>query len=182
MNTMHHSMTGSYARWAVLWIGKNGWVVKEFENDFSGSVALYVKVKAAGKRGATLLCRNVGFPPPAEYPMDKYNLKGAVWCPYCRELRKFKKTNGFYVDDIYYPQVNMQCPVCGITTENYYVQKYNPAYGGHTNGQQQGRTGRTSTTGRSTTRRGPSSGGSKLTDAQRAAKRERAARRRAARR
>jgi hypothetical protein len=178
MNTMHHSMTGSYARWAVLWIGKNGWVVKEFENDFSGSVALYVKVKAAGKKGATLLCRNVGFPPPAEYPMDRYNLKGAVWCPYCRELRKFKKTNGFYVDDIYYPQVNMQCPVCGITTENYYVQKYNPAYGGHkSNGSVQTR----GSVGVSKVRRGASSG-SKLTDAQRAAKRERAARRRAAKR
>ena len=180
MNTMHHSMTGSHARWAVLWIGKKGWVVKDFENDIYSAMELYMKVGNAGKKGATLLCRNVGFPPARKYAgkMEAYNRAGITWCPYCRQLRKFKKTNGFYVDDIYYPQVNMQCPVCGITTENYHVKRHNPAYGGHTSNAVESNRRGVARVGGSNGSRSPS----KLTDAQRAAKRERAARRRAAKR
>jgi hypothetical protein len=174
MNTMHHSMTGAHARWAVLWIKKNGkWKCVDFENDFAGANELYFKVKVGGRKGATLLCRNVGFPPATKYApkMGAYNQRGYLWCPYCREMRRFKKASGFMVDDVYVHEPNRQCPVCGITTENHHVRKYNPSLNPMkeviSNGKQPRRS-----SGQG------NRGASKLTEEQRAAKRERARRRR----
>lgn len=68
----NYLMTGDRTRWEVLWVvrkkGKQPRIVCiEFENDFSGALQLYLKVKAAGRPLCTLRCTNVGFPPPEKF-------------------------------------------------------------------------------------------------------------------
>lgn len=62
-------VTGSVARWEVIWWSKKGkkFIVKTFDNDLQGATELFVKVKGLKAPFATLRCCNVGFPPPDEY-------------------------------------------------------------------------------------------------------------------
>lgn len=78
---MTYLLTGDRARWEVLWVkrrkGKNVIICHEFENDFSGALALYLKVK--GKRPlVTLRSCNVGFPPPEKYRPHTVDQKKVV--------------------------------------------------------------------------------------------------------
>jgi hypothetical protein len=151
--------------WVVQKGGRRALVVKDFENDLSGAIDLYSKAKRAGKPFATLRSKNVAFPPPKKYqprieiekkkvrrgrkifikrtevivtPMVIVNHRGIVWCPYCREFRKFSKQDGFRLQDdermrpfrvraegIYVQQPGYYC-ICGINSEHGMVRKYNP--------------------------------------------------------
>lgn len=159
-------MLGAHARWKVCWIGKkkvkvrlrNGStairkkpviIEREFGNDLSGAIALYTRAKEAGKDQATLVCTNVGFPPPEKYqaklvtkkkkvnevkrkvtvrvnPMKVLNRRGITWCPYCREFRRFQMQDGFRYEGHYVADKGAHCPICGISHRNYLVRRYNP--------------------------------------------------------
>lgn len=149
-------MMGGRSKWEVFWVarkeGRSVIVAKDFDNDLTGAMALYMKAKSAEKPFATLRCKNVAFPPPKKYqkyieierkkvrrkgkiyikkiqmevdPMVIANHRGAVWCPYCREFRKFRKQDGLRFEGIYVPKPGYYC-ICGIDSENGMVRMYNP--------------------------------------------------------
>jgi hypothetical protein len=85
-------------------------------------------------------------------PMRPHNEIGILWCPYCRELRRFQHQAGFEFEGIYVPQEAWYCPVCGITAHHRQVQKYNPL------GHKYGEIRRTRSSGRGSKRRGSGRG------------------------
>lgn len=154
--------TPERAKWQVLWIKDRRIIDKRFGDDFKGATDLYLKVKQAGRKGATLRCTNMGFAPPEhlrpqevmakvpldppkivrrggkryrkryelkrmlKVPMKKLNAEGIWWCPYCRELRRFKKTNSFKIDGITVRETRHVCPMCGVCHRDHNVRKHNP--------------------------------------------------------
>lgn len=141
-------MTGSKVRWSVMWLTKKGRrKEEEFEHDLNAAITRASELKAEGKRLVTIRSMNVGFPPPERYlpykkrvvkkvkrgrkyvkvysyvyvrPMVTVNGKGIMWCPYCREMRKFQKYN--------YKGYTLECcPMCGISERDYHVRAHNPA-------------------------------------------------------
>lgn len=133
------------ARWEVLWI-KDGRVIrKSFETDLMGATELYLKVKVAGRPGATLRCCNMAFPPPQELqrrlvrgkkkgrvvqgyvtPMKAKNAEGIYWCPYCMKLRRFVKRKQFEVEGVTVRDTWFGCPMCGCTHRDSAARKWNP--------------------------------------------------------
>jgi hypothetical protein len=137
--------------------GENGYTIREHDcdTDLGEAMKIYMRVKAAGRRMPTLRSRNVGFPPPENWqpyyekvvtkvkrrgrirriidweertPMLKANAKGIYWCPYCREMRKFKKQGGFFVDGVFNEDTKaIFCPICGVSHRDWHVRKWNPA-------------------------------------------------------
>lgn len=141
------------ARWAVAWVRKGKVLRKDFGPDLSDAMALYDKLLRADRKGVTLICANMSFPPPLRLqphdakkieikvvrgkrrrvrvpiyviPMRQLNAKGIWWCPHCIKLRRFEKTSGSYVDDIWLPGEAWRCPICGIPHRDFSVQKWNP--------------------------------------------------------
>jgi len=139
----------------VIWYSrrKKHFVIQSFDNDLASATKLYIKVKGLGAPLATLRCCNVGFPPPVEYrpyvqqrvvkekrngrvrkrlieeeivPMEGVNLKGVWWCPYCREMRRFKLQDGATYEGIFVEGRGMYCPVCEIAHVDHHVRKWNP--------------------------------------------------------
>jgi hypothetical protein len=146
------------ARWEVLWINPHTKKIerKPFGADHSGAVKLYARVVKAGRKGVTLRCMNMGFPPPDQYAdreeviiklpggkaqkgkrmitpqvylqrMGALNLRGIWWCPFCCELRKFVYRKGFRLDGRFVAKPMMCCPICHISQENWHVKRYNPS-------------------------------------------------------
>lgn len=62
--------------------------------------------------------------PPSEEVLKKKKKRGQLYCPYCRDYRKFKpiKKKGY----VTYPR----CVECGISNEDFYVKTYNNLWGG----------------------------------------------------
>ena len=145
--------TGAHIHWEVRWVtvkdGDYRIHVKDCEHDLGQALEIYQRVKSAGRRMVTLRSCNVGFPPPEKYleywvkksrrngrakeiyyvhkvPMRKMNLKGAYWCPYCREMRKFQEQGGFYIEGVVVPEAGLYCPICGVSHRDVHVRKYNP--------------------------------------------------------
>lgn len=135
-------------RWEVIWMHNGQVKRKKFGADLAGAVVLYTKAVQAGKRGATLRCANVGWPPPAELqphervvrlkgkkkptkvrvtPMRKLNReRGLWWCPYCMKLRKFVHRTNTKVGGVTLRTNAWGCQVCGVTTKDSHVQRWNP--------------------------------------------------------
>lgn len=51
--------------------------------------------------------------------------KNTLWCPYCRDWRKFVSSQ--------YSHDRKICEVCGISTRDFYVRKFNHLWGGVSN-------------------------------------------------
>lgn len=139
-----------HARWEVIWIGERGGKVrKKFGPNLVEAQRLYLKARDAGKKGVTLRCTNVGFPPPEKYlprevivtrrvngrkkrfkktivPMKAANARGIWWCPYCMEMRRFETVDGFTYDGIRVEEKRHVCPVCEINVTDVRVREYNP--------------------------------------------------------
>lgn len=146
------------ARWEVIWVHpkKPELVRKPFEHDLQGAIDLYTRLKLAKRRGVTLRCMNMGFPPPDDladrevvtirHPttgrkvrgkrimeprqylvrMGKLNARGIWWCPYCRQKRRFVKRRGFRVNGIWVGEEQLCCPVCKASDRDWHVRRYNP--------------------------------------------------------
>lgn len=147
----------SRAKWEVLWINPRIKKIerKDFGADHTGAVKLYARVAAAGRKGVTLRCKNMGIPPPDQYAdreevivtiggkrkkgkrlieprqylvrMGALNLKGIWYCPFCGELRKFVYRKGFMLDGRFVAKPMMCCPMCHISQDNWHVKRYNPS-------------------------------------------------------
>jgi hypothetical protein len=59
-------------------------------------------------------------------PMAAMNLRGWWWCPYCMEMRRFEKQNGFLVEGVRVPEVGFHCLICGVSHRDHHVRKWNP--------------------------------------------------------
>jgi hypothetical protein len=65
--------------------------------------------------------------PYTEIPMEKMNLKGWYWCPYCREMRKFQHQTGFPIGEKSFVDApGMYCPLCGVSHRDFSVRRWNP--------------------------------------------------------
>jgi hypothetical protein len=123
-----------HAKWEVLWVvtkPKKRIVVYDCGDDFVEARRIYLLARDGGKHFPTLRCRNVGFPPP-ERIRDKlhaYNRAGVWWCPYCMELRRFRKLDGFTSDltEVWTEAPGYYCPMCDIGQDNGHVKRWNPA-------------------------------------------------------
>ena len=121
-----------HARWSVMWVSKGEIYEREYEVDLSEAVRVYVLLIRAGKKGATLRCQNVGFPPPKKFRgrMEALNRRGIWWCPYCMKMRKFENRAGFEIEDVwvsYGDRVKVPCcPMCDISSRDGNVMRYNP--------------------------------------------------------
>ena len=76
--------TLAFARWEVLWVVKGPRIiVHDCGHNFVEALALYEKVKRAGRKMPTLRCKNVPFPPPDKYadhrPTYKYKKVKGKW-------------------------------------------------------------------------------------------------------
>lgn len=131
------------ARWEVRWTHNKRVIVADFHDDFAEALRIYGKALVAGRRDVTLRPRNLGIEPPKRLkpyfikakkgqesrriePLSRYNLAGWLWCPYCVQLRKFVKRNGFHCENVWVPQAGHHCPMCGISHRDGTVQKWNP--------------------------------------------------------
>lgn len=134
------------ANWEVLWIAKGKLQRKDCGHDLTEAMRIYSLVK--GKRsGATLRCKNMGFPPPDRLlprkvrgkrhgrivtgilnPLKKLNNQGIWWCPYCRELRRFKETKGFRYPGTktFISETRYVCPICSTPHRDHNVRRWNP--------------------------------------------------------
>lgn len=59
-------------------------------------------------------------------PMKKKNAEGVFWCPYCRELRRFKLKKKFKIEGVWLHEERMVCPMCGVSTRDHNVRRWNP--------------------------------------------------------
>ena len=106
------------ARWTVNWFKKGQVIEIECGEDIARAIEIYDKAQAAGRKGVTLRCANVGFPAPKRVTeaeaykivtkkvkgkkkrfkkkvivnrMRELNAKGWFWCPFCIKFRKFEQ-------------------------------------------------------------------------------------------
>lgn len=70
----------SRANWEVLWIRNKKVQRKDCGHDLMEAMRIFMLATEAGRKGVTLRCKNMGFPPPAKYlpyeakmkkPLDK---------------------------------------------------------------------------------------------------------------
>lgn len=87
-----------------------------------GERVLLVKVLAKDEEGVKQLVSKLGekglhphLVHPKPEPPNSKKVPGRLWCPYCREWRKFGENQiGYTV-----------CEVCGISNRDYYIRRYN---------------------------------------------------------
>lgn len=139
------------AKWEVIWV-KDGRVArKDCGNDLAEALRVYALTLQAGKRLATLRCKNMAFPPPERFrartelkhfrskhsgrvtteecyiqPMDALNRKGIWWCPYCIKMRKFKLSKSFIHESVRVQDPRYACPLCGASHRMQTVAQFNP--------------------------------------------------------
>lgn len=137
--------------WVKAKNGRPAVVERDFEDDLSGALAFFEKQKTKGKLLVTLRSKNVGWPPPVKYrphdawrivtvehkgklvkakqrihvtPMQALNEHGITWCPYCMQLRKFRKYSEYEGS----AKLVYKCPICGIPHRDHHVRKWNPLW------------------------------------------------------
>lgn len=110
--------------WKVIWKDENdkkhfrlfpGSSPKE-----SGAGGFFRELKDQGHT-AYLISANKAWPPTQKQEVNRR--PGLVWCPYCVKWRNFK----LYAirKPTYVTEALMRCPVCGISSNDYYVRQYN---------------------------------------------------------
>lgn len=145
-------------RWSVIWLNPKGkWVEKKPGPEFPGlnfvdALELYERVRVAGRKGVTLRCTNVGFPPPARFMprvvrVKVLNSKGkptkrngeyvykevlrvplkklnkrGIW--WCPHCMKFRRFK--IIKNKHTRTYVHRCPVCNIDHRNHHVRAHNP--------------------------------------------------------
>jgi hypothetical protein len=140
------------ARWEVLWVKRGRIIRYDCGTNYPEAMRVYLKALSAGKPGATLRCKNLGFAPPPELaprtvtktvvdrgrrrkkeflyrPMKQKNREGIFWCPYCMKLRRFKRVRVIESEGVRFRdgrRGHLRCPMCGIGLGDHYVSQHNP--------------------------------------------------------
>lgn len=99
--------------WAVLAIYKEQRQIKKGMVEAEADAFLVEMKKKFEGRDVKLykISHTLTFPPDPE----KVQQPGTLWCPYCRDYRKFK-ADRWGVD---------RCVICEISTEDFHVVRYN---------------------------------------------------------
>lgn len=109
-------------KWLVLWRTEEG---KKFRKLFDGpkptEAVQYAKELKRQDLKPSVISTGHAYPPG-----EKQELKrrpGMLWCPYCVKFRHFKLIA--IKHPTYTSEAFMRCPVCLISTNEFWVKKYN---------------------------------------------------------
>ena len=109
-------------RWKVLWRNQEGQKkFRRFQGDKPTEAVQFAKeLKRQGLK-PNVISSSHAFPPTRE--QEEKRRPGQIWCPYCLRWRSFKlmvlKRATYETDAL------MRCPVCTISTNDFFVKKYN---------------------------------------------------------
>lgn len=109
-------------KWKVLWVNLEGKKrFRKFEGDKPSEAVQFAKsLKQQGLK-PNVISASHAFPPTKEQEINRR--PGLIWCPYCLRWRKFKL---FAIKrSTYRTEAFMRCPVCTISTNDFFVKKYN---------------------------------------------------------
>lgn len=111
-------------KWKVIWREQGKLRLKRFQDKLQDAIAFYREQKGLEKE-VYLVCANKGFPPfkpghkrYVERPSSKH-----MWCAYCMAWRQFRMT-AIRTDGIL-GEPQLRCPICTISINDWYIQKYN---------------------------------------------------------
>lgn len=109
-------------RWVVKWRTAEGKLTKRrFEGRSPSEAVQYAKgLKKQGLQ-PNIYCANHAFRPTKEQELKRR--PGMVWCPYCIKWRDFKLLA--IKRSTYTSEAFMRCPVCTVSTNDFFVKKYN---------------------------------------------------------
>lgn len=101
---------------AIVVIREGHRVIKKFPDESIGKKFFKVAIERFGPENTFLVsCSKAIAPPPDYHPSS-----GLLWCPHCGAKRKY----------VWYPRwENYICPICNISTADFYVKKYNHLWG-----------------------------------------------------
>lgn len=81
----------------------------------------YAKALKSKGNKTHVVCMNKAWPPTKEQQLLRKPEQ--MWCPYCIKWRKFRL---FRIKTQYYTtEAKMRCPICTISTDDYWVKKNN---------------------------------------------------------
>ena len=108
--------------WKVLWTTPEGKKkFRRFEGKKPSDAVQFAKsLKSQGLK-PNVISANKAFPPTKEQAENRR--ANQVWCPYCLRWRTFKLfalRRATYTTD-----AAMRCPICTISTNDFFVRKYN---------------------------------------------------------
>lgn len=107
--------------WKVLWKKDTGKTFRRFEDPKpTEAIAFAKKLKREGFE-PVVISANKAYPPTKK--QEEKRRAGDMWCPYCIRWRSFKlyalKRKNYTTDAF------LRCPVCTISTNDFFVRKYN---------------------------------------------------------
>jgi hypothetical protein len=108
--------------WKVLWTkSEGGKTFRKFPGSSPKDAVEFAKeLKRQGMK-PNVVCANKAWRPTTEQELKRR--PGMIWCPYCVKWRNFKL---FRVrKKSYTTEAFMRCPVCTISTNDFYVKKFN---------------------------------------------------------
>lgn len=107
--------------WKVYWWEDGRKKFKRFDGPKPTlAVERAKELKREGKEVAVVSSSKAfSIPPSKVYDREP----GMLWCPYCVAFRRFK----IYAlkREHYVAEAKLRCPVCSISTDDYYVKKHN---------------------------------------------------------
>jgi hypothetical protein len=108
--------------WKVIWTKpEGGKTFRKFQGAKPSEAVQFAKSLKQQGLSPNVICANKAWPITQKQELKRR--PGMVWCPYCVKWRNFKlfairrKT---YVTDAL-----MRCPVCTVSTNDFYVKKFN---------------------------------------------------------
>lgn len=122
MGRGHPNMELPVRVWKVLWTTTEGKkTFRKFQGDKpSEAVQFAKKLKRSGLK-PNVISANHAFRPTEKQEINRR--QGMIWCPYCVKWRTFKLFA--LKKPTYKTEAFMRCPVCTISTNDFYVKKYN---------------------------------------------------------
>lgn len=107
--------------WKVIWRDTdNKPRIKKRITELKEAIQYAKGLKKLGLK-PSVVSANKAYPPTKEQQLKRK--PGQMWCPYCINWRKFRlyriKTPN------YVTEAKMRCPICTISTDDYFVRKYN---------------------------------------------------------
>lgn len=85
----------------------------------SSNIVTYLMVRLKDKKLKAHLVHTRAEDPPKDAKPPRKNM---LWCPYCRDWRKFVSAQ--------YDSSLKICEICGISTRDFYVRKFNHLWEG----------------------------------------------------